>query len=93
MSYEKESQEYHLTPNGWTQGSYNSTSGFHDPIPIPEDRVLTIVCAVERDYGDSPPEYSVTIKWQSDDVSTIANLKAKFAEKPNWYGYSKMTNE
>ncbi len=90
MSYEKESQEYHLTPKGWVQGNYNSTSGFHDPIQTPEDRVLTIVCAVERDYGDSPPEYSVTIKWQSDNSKIIESLKSRYGEKPQWYGYSKM---
>ncbi len=93
MSYEKESQEYHLTPSGWIQGSYNSTSGFHDPIKVPDDRVLTITCTVERDYGDNPPEYSVSIKWQCDDIHIIKCLKVRFDEKPNWYGYSKMIDD
>ncbi|MGL1900922.1 MAG: hypothetical protein OCC49_02210 [Fibrobacterales bacterium] len=90
MSYEKELQEYHLTPRGWEQGSFNSSSGFHDPVPIPKDRVLTLGCAEERDYGEDPPEYSESTLWKSEEDSSIVILKKEFGDRPNWYGYKKM---
>lgn len=43
MAYEEWEHEYHLTPNGWATGSFYFRGTLAKKIPIPIDRVLTLV--------------------------------------------------
>ena len=91
MSFSKESQEYHLTPSGWTYGSFKGDAlGGKEKLPIPKDRVLTIECIDETSSPFSKPIYHDRIIWQLDDDAMIEKLKKKWGEKPDWFGYKKI---
>jgi len=54
MSLSKECQEYHLTPQGWIEGTFNGDAvGGKKEVETPMDRVLTIGC-----YDEIPSAYS-----------------------------------
>jgi hypothetical protein len=54
MSLSKERQEYHLTPNGWVEGSFfGDVVGGREELPTPVDRVLTVAC-----YAELPSAFS-----------------------------------
>ena len=94
MSLSKEYQEYHLTPNGWIEGSFKGDAfGGFNKLPNPSDRVLTIACCDEISSPYSKPSYYDNITWESEDKNKIAKLKAKWGEKPNWFGYEKMNEK
>lgn len=94
MSFSKEYQEYHLTPRGWIVGSFKGDAiGGSNELPIPSDRVLTIACYDELSSAFSKPYYHDEMIWQSVDKKLIERLKAKWGERPNWFGYSKMNED
>jgi hypothetical protein len=91
MSLSKECHEYHLTPHGWVDGSFKGdVLGGSKKVEIPSDRVLTIAC-----YDDTPAAFSKTyfydkVIWESEDKDVIEQLKNKFGDRPNWFGYNYM---
>ncbi len=90
MSFSKESQEYHLTPNGWVMGSFKGDAlGGAEERPIPEERVLTIVCTDEISSPYSSPRYYDNVIWESKNHKLIKELKKKWGDKPDWFGYKK----
>lgn len=94
MSFSKECQEYHLTPRGWTEGSFQGdVLGGSNELPNPSDRVLTIACYDEISSAFSKPRYYDNVVWESEDRNKIAKLRAKWGEKPNWFGYEKMNEK
>lgn len=88
MSLSKECQEFHLTPRGWVEGSFKGdVLGGTKDVAIPIDRVLTISCYDERTTIFSKPFYYDHVDWEADDKEAIRELKKKFGEKPDWFGY------
>lgn len=91
MSLSKECQYYHLTPNGWVQGSfYGDALGGTTEVPLPKDSVLTIGCYDEIPAAFVKPFYYDQIIWESEDKQQLEKLKNKWGEKPNWIGYDLM---
>ncbi|MFH0728114.1 MAG: hypothetical protein V2B19_17455 [Pseudomonadota bacterium] len=90
MSLSKEWQEYHLTPHGWIEGSFKGDFGSSTEVEKPKDCVLTIVCYDERTSIHSEPYFYDRIDWETDDKKLVGQLKRKFGEKPDWFGYKMM---
>lgn len=93
MSYSKEYQYYHLTAKGWVEGTFNGTPlGSKNEKEIPSDRVLTIRCIDEtvRVSGTNfDSVFSDSIVWEISDKEKINELKNKYGEKPDWFGYKR----
>lgn len=88
MSLSKEKQEYHLTENGWIEGSfYGDAVGGKITRPIPEDRVLTIQCIDKTTSIYSKTHFYDQIIWETNDKNKLSELKHKFGKKPDWFGY------
>lgn len=88
MSLSVESQEYHLTPRGWIEGTFiGDVFGGKNEVPIPNDRVLTIICYDKLAYVHAKPTYSFKIVWESNNKNSIKQLQAKWGEKPKWIGF------
>ena len=91
MSLSKESQEYHLTPRGWIEGSFRGdVLGSSKDVGIPKDRVLTIACYDELPSVYSKPYFYDQVVWESEDKQAINHLKKKYGDKPDWFGYEKI---
>jgi len=43
MAYDEWEHEYHLTPNGWVTGSFSFRGTLAKKVPIPIDKVMTMV--------------------------------------------------
>lgn len=85
MALSKEYQYYHLTTNGWVDGSFKGdVFGGSNEIGIPKNRVLTILFIDEIPAPFSKPIYRTMVDWQSDDIEIIKKLKAKFGELPSY---------
>ena len=88
MSLSKERQEYHLTPSGWIPGTFYRDNGGRDEVPIPADRVLTMVFVDETVRTGAATFDSVCrdyVGWESDDKTAIRRLQKKFGNKPEGY--------
>lgn len=72
---------WHLTPQGWVQGTAKDENDERYEKPIPEDRVLTLSHGSE---GSEIRGKSVATKsiWQTDDSALIERLKKEFGAKP-----------
>ena len=91
MSFSKERQDYHLTPRGWEEGSFQGDAlGGKKAVDIPIDRVLTISCYDEKASPHSKPIFYDRIAWESDGEAKIQALIKQFGEKPQWFGYEIM---
>ena len=91
MSFSKERQDYHLTPQGWEKGSFQGDAlGGKKHVDIPKDRVLTISCYDEKSSPFSEPFFYDNISWKSDDEKKIDALTEKYGVKPDWFGYKQM---
>lgn len=90
MSLSKERQDFHLTPLGWIEGSFKGDAfGGSNEVPIPVDRVLTIACYDEIPAANSRSHFYDQVIWQSEDKPLVEQLKAKWGENPDWFGYKK----
>jgi hypothetical protein len=91
MSLSKECQEYHLTRQGWKEGSFRGDAvGGSKEVATPADTVLTIACYDEiSTYKPESVCYDQVV-WESDDKQLIEQLKEKWGKRPDWFGYSKM---
>ena len=83
MSASHEWTEYHLTPRGWEQGSYQRDFAKRQDEPPPADRVLTKI------YGErlssmfsKKPELYENETWRGTDADAIARLQRKFGTCP-----------
>lgn len=90
MSLSKERQEYHLTPRGWIEGTFKGDAvGGSNVIPTLADRVLTIACFDELPAAFSKSHFYDQVVWKCEDEKLIEELKAKWGERPDWFGYDK----
>ena len=88
MSLSKEYQDYHLTPRGWEEGTFKADAlGASEERDEPVDCVLTIRCYEEISSAYSKPSFYDKVTWESNDISKIQQLKKKYGERPDWYGY------
>ena len=91
MSVSKERQEYHLTPRGWVEGSFKGdVIGGSNEVPTPPDRVLTIACYDELPSAFSKAYFHDQVVWHTEDRQLVEQLKAKWGERPDWFGYREM---
>lgn len=89
MSISKERQDYHLTPRGWIEGSFKGDAfGGATEVPIPPDRVLTIACYDELPAPHSKSKFYDRVVWEAEDKNLIEQLKKKWGERPDWFGYN-----
>ncbi len=89
MSFSKERQEYHLTPRGWIEGTFDGGllgGGLKEVVP-PDDRVLTVECYDEMSSSFSQPHFYDRVSWTSEDTDKVESLKKKFGSRPDWFGY------
>ena len=91
MALSKECQEYHLTPRGWEEGSFKGDAlGGSKKVETPPDRVLTIWCYDQQSSAFSKPYFYEQVHWKCDDEDLIAQLKKKYGNRPDWFGYKGM---
>jgi len=90
MSLSKERQDYHLTPQGWIEGTFKGDAfGGCNEVETPADRVLTIACYDEIPAVHAKPYFYDEVVWQSADKQLVDRLKARWGERPDWFGYKK----
>jgi hypothetical protein len=83
MPWSKECQEYHLTPQGWVEGSFKGDAiGGSKKVEIPPDRVLTIGCYDVLPHPSDKPHSYDSVLWESDNKALVKELKDKFGERP-----------
>lgn len=71
--------EYHLTPNGWIEGTTRFFSHVQKHVDAPTDRLLTVEERVYQSSGYSPEEISSEEIWRRPGSDKeIAELLARF---------------
>jgi len=84
MAYDEWEHEYHLTPNGWLPGSLHFRGTLAKKVPVPIDRVMTMV--QENLKSSSSPLLQTTWRpgWQSSGHSQekIDHLLMRFGRRP-----------
>jgi hypothetical protein len=83
MSASNEWFEYHLTPNGWVDGSEKIDFAGTKSREVPEDRVLTVEF---RDYLSSTfskPELTVSVTWRHENSQLVTSLLDKHGKEPH----------
>lgn len=80
MAVDDLEHEYHLTPNGWVNGTTYFFGNTDKELPPPPDRVLTMVEKTYQSSRWSKEEISSRETWRAADVSAeqIAELMKKF---------------
>jgi len=76
----KEYFDYHLTPNGWVEGTEKLDFSTTER-SIPEDRVLTLRIIEEIPHPNEGFRYEQVV-WKSDDINLLNKLKKKFGARP-----------
>lgn len=82
MSYDRYEREYHLTPSGWKVGTFSFYGKADKIVPVPSDRVLTLIKEVEQASGYSSEDISWRTAWQTDNKEAVAVLIKQFGDKP-----------
>jgi hypothetical protein len=93
MSLGREHQEYHLTTQGWIEGTFKKDCGTYDFVETPNNRVLTLHCCDECvfEHGVVKTHFYDEIIWKTNDEEILKQLQEKYGEKPKWSGYKKTT--
>jgi hypothetical protein len=84
MSLSKEWWEYHLTSDGWVEGSYRHDFQGVVAVEKPKDAVLTIRFKDYRAHMYSDPSMTYDVKKLANNEE-INSLKKKFGECPDMY--------
>jgi hypothetical protein len=84
MAYDAWEHEYHLTPNGWVTGSFYFRGTLARKVPVPIDRVLTIVQESFFSSSSPLPQISWRQAWiySAYSLEKIDSLLIKFGEEP-----------
>ena len=82
MSLSNEWTEWHLTPDGWVEGSTRVDFGRTATVPKPGNSVLTIRWREYQSCSFAKMECYHQEVWQSDDEELVAQLLAKHGEAP-----------
>ena len=72
MSLSSETQDYHLTPNGWVKGTFlGDCVGRKTIVEIPPNRVLTVRFYDVLDYVHTKPRKYDQETWSCGDEQLI----------------------
>lgn len=84
MAYEEWEQEHHLTPAGWVAGSFFFRGTLARKVPIPSDRVLTLVRECANRLESSGLQTTWRQDWKSSDQppEAIDHLLGQFGQRP-----------
>ena len=84
MSCDSTDDEYHLTPNGWVDGTHYYYGKATKPIDPPKDRVETWVRQMRQSYSYAAEHITWKHIWTSPDYSEseMRALKEKYP-RPN----------
>lgn len=81
MAASREWTEWHLTPQGWVEGSQKTDFGSTPSCPIPENRVLT--CRYEVTHsGYGKPSHMVRKMWRAENELETQALLEKYGTCP-----------
>lgn len=83
MSASNEWTEWHLTPNGWVQGSCKLDGVEATTVPRPVDAVMSCTHSDYRSSVFSKPNIKFSVDWQSTDAALIESLLQKFGKCPD----------
>jgi hypothetical protein len=88
MSAENDWFEYHLTPEGWAEGS-RTVGHFAQvaEVPVPPDRVLTIRFRTYQSSSFAKTRHWYEVPWEHDDPQVVADLKARWGALPAQYSH------
>jgi hypothetical protein len=78
MNREPQWWEYHLTPQGWTEGS-RKAGGANVIVDPPVDRVVTMEWRANPESANGG-EWAET--WKSIDEERLSDLRKQFGDKP-----------
>jgi hypothetical protein len=82
MSASHEWTDWHLTPNGWIEGSYQVDFAGVTERPIPPDRVMTVRWDEFLGALQGKMHRTHREQWRSDDAAIVEQLLQKFGEAP-----------
>lgn len=85
MSASNEWFEYHLTPNGWVDGSDKVDVEGVTTKPIPKDRVLTLCFHEYLASAFSNMKQWTEVLWEHSNKSLISELQTQYGECPGNY--------
>lgn len=84
MSLSKERYEYHLTPNGWVEGSFfGDALGGKVIRETPTDRLMTLLVFDEFTSPGKPSVVYDRVNWKSEDQVALDKLLAKYGTRPS----------
>ena len=90
MSLSVEQQDYHLTPDGWSEGTFlGDCIGGRTIVEVPSGTVLTVSCYDTIPYAGQPPIYTDQVSWSCGDKLLIAKLMEMYGPRPPWFGYGR----
>src|SRR5690349_18832048 len=83
MAWDEFTEEYHLTPEGWREGTFKA-SGSPKSVEPPPGRVLTMRKRQRDASPYSPPDVEWTEIWRSTEVTenSIQTLLEMFGNVP-----------
>ena len=84
MTRDEWEYEYHLTPLGWVGGSFYFRGALTREIPVPRDRVITMVQENTSESVNAELKTSWRQGWKSSDYTheQIDDLLAEFGHRP-----------
>ncbi len=83
MSASNEWTDYHLTPQGWQEGSIRRDFGNVREKEPPSDRVQTYRWSEEFSSLYSRLECGGQVVWESTDKAAVQTLRATFGDPPS----------
>ena len=85
MSLTNEWFEFHLTPDGWVEGSKKEDFRGETNVAIPPSRVMTIRCREYQSCSFAKTDYSREQTWRSPDGAAVRALIDKYGVCPKNY--------
>jgi hypothetical protein len=83
MAYDDSETEYHLTPEGWIEGSFRSFAGeWTKKEEAPANRILTVIRSVRQSSPYAEEDVSFIEIWKSDYVRAeeLSGLWKRFGD-------------
>ncbi len=85
MSLSNEWFEYHLTTQGWVEGSEKIDFAGLKEKELPEDRVLTLHFHEHQSSSFSPMERWYDEQWRHEDEKLVSDSINTYGEMPEHY--------
>ncbi|MEL6776507.1 MAG: hypothetical protein AAFO06_04560 [Cyanobacteria bacterium J06597_16] len=85
MALTDEWQEWHLTPDGWVEGSYKTDFSETVTVDTPDNVVFSLRCGdYQRTHYDSNPFYR-EVMYGSENYSEVKALIKRYGDKAAGY--------